>query len=428
MAGDVDNDGVADYLVSAPFNSEIHKWNGKVYLFASQQVPYEISGTVTYFQTDKPIPGAPLYIDSVSTAIDSTDDLGQYRLVVRGKQDHSVYVKKPTDEHAVNAITSYDAALIARITINLEVADTINLKAADVNFDSRINMFDAANTLRYAVELPPLDDSHAGEWTFIPELMQYDSVTADKTDQNYTGFVTGDVDLNWQSPDSGLIKVATDSPVTRTIAKDETYYFPIMVNPPNPFISFDLDISYNQQDLNFVGIQKTGLTRDFQLVYNVNLKNRLIIGGYTPKQICDKGVLLYLIFKPVQTGLHQTNIVTNKFLVDNKLLELPTIHLKIENDIQLPEKFELLQNYPNPFNHSTIVPLFVAEKVQVQVTIFNMLGKQIRTLLNEQLLPGRYQLNWDGKDEFGNAVTSGIYICKAICSTGNEKIKIIHIK
>ena len=427
-AGDFDNDGIDDFVIAAPFNSEIHKWNGKVYLFASQQIPYKISGTVSYLKTQKLIPDAILMADTIEIAIDSTDAVGQYQLYVRGKCDHSINIKKRLGEHVGNAITSYDAALIARMAIELSVPDTINTQAADVNFDGKINMYDAANTLRFAVELPPLQGSLAGEWIFSPLTMFYDSVIADQSNQNYTGFVRGDVDLSWINPVTGMPKLEEKRIVTQTISKDEEFRLPITVPNNQPFISFDLDMSYNQQILKFTRIEKTDLSKDFQIEYNAELKDRLCIGGFTSTAVQKDGVLLYLVFTPNKGIDKQTSIVINKFLLDKKSFELATVNLEFEEEIQLPENFQLLQNYPNPFNHSTIIPFSVPIRGRVEITIYNTLGKKIKKLLDQEVSAGTHQLAWDGKDTFGNAVVSGVYICKASHPTGNTKIKIIHIK
>ncbi len=79
----------------------------------------------------------------------------------------------------------------------------------------------------------------------------------------------------------------------------------------------------------------------------------------------------------------------------------------------LPNSFQLHQNYPNPFNPTTTIqfdiPASSPKMVQVQLTIFNPLGKKIRTLYQGSLQPGSYTLVWDGRDDAGNAVASGLY-------------------
>jgi len=76
----------------------------------------------------------------------------------------------------------------------------------------------------------------------------------------------------------------------------------------------------------------------------------------------------------------------------------------------LPAAFGLHANTPNPFNPSTAIQYDLAEPVEVTVKIFDMLGRQVRTLVNQPQAAGRYSIVWDGRDESGRGVTSGTFI------------------
>ncbi len=83
----------------------------------------------------------------------------------------------------------------------------------------------------------------------------------------------------------------------------------------------------------------------------------------------------------------------------------------------LPGAFELYQNYPNPFNPKTTIQFKIESSgfkapIHTDLSIYNILGQRIRTLLNENKLPGEYKVVWDGKDNAGNSVSSGIYFYK----------------
>ncbi|MFH0931020.1 MAG: S8 family serine peptidase [Candidatus Zixiibacteriota bacterium] len=82
----------------------------------------------------------------------------------------------------------------------------------------------------------------------------------------------------------------------------------------------------------------------------------------------------------------------------------------------VPTNYSLGQNYPNPFNPSTAIPfqvksleLGVGRPIRTTLTVYNILGQRVRTLVDENKLPGRYEVIWDGKDEKGKEVSSGIY-------------------
>jgi hypothetical protein len=71
--------------------------------------------------------------------------------------------------------------------------------------------------------------------------------------------------------------------------------------------------------------------------------------------------------------------------------------------------FQLMQNYPNPFNPVTHISFSLAQNVKVKLEIFNVLGQKIRTVINKKLLAGQHTVIWDGKNELGNQMASGIY-------------------
>ena len=75
----------------------------------------------------------------------------------------------------------------------------------------------------------------------------------------------------------------------------------------------------------------------------------------------------------------------------------------------IPEQFELLQNYPNPFNPETRIRFAVPVVAEVEITIFNALGEKVRELSRERYSPGYYEVIWNGKDNLGLPVSSGVY-------------------
>ncbi len=76
----------------------------------------------------------------------------------------------------------------------------------------------------------------------------------------------------------------------------------------------------------------------------------------------------------------------------------------------MPDKYALLQNYPNPFNPETEIRFGIPESNHVVLTIFDILGNEIRTLVDAQYNAGDYSIRWDAKDHNGNPVPSGVYL------------------
>ncbi len=80
-----------------------------------------------------------------------------------------------------------------------------------------------------------------------------------------------------------------------------------------------------------------------------------------------------------------------------------------DDDELLPQRFALHQNYPNPFNPATLIEYSVPRHSHVMITVYNVLGQEIEQLVNDERSAGRHSVFWDGKDERGQQVASGIY-------------------
>ncbi len=78
--------------------------------------------------------------------------------------------------------------------------------------------------------------------------------------------------------------------------------------------------------------------------------------------------------------------------------------------VPLPDKFELLQNYPNPFNPVTTIRYQIPKRDHVILTIYNMMGQKIATLVDQDQGPGYYTVEWNGRDESNRETSTGIYI------------------
>ena len=96
------------------------------------------------------------------------------------------------------------------------------------------------------------------------------------------------------------------------------------------------------------------------------------------------------------------------------------------NETNIPEKFELAQNYPNPFNPSTQIPFSIKIPGKVQIKVFDLKGREIATLLNDNKPAGSHNVMWKGQDNFGKQMPSGIYIYQ-IESNGFVKSKKMHL-
>jgi len=120
----------------------------------------------------------------------------------------------------------------------------------------------------------------------------------------------------------------------------------------------------------------------------------------------------YKISTPNQTFISDAMFVTPAFAwgcgSEGVLVKYNSDIISIsENGNQLPDKSALFQNYPNPFNPSTTIEYYLAENSFVKITVYDLLGREIATLVNETKQPGKYSVSFDASD-----YASGVYFYK----------------
>jgi carboxypeptidase T len=118
--------------------------------------------------------------------------------------------------------------------------------------------------------------------------------------------------------------------------------------------------------------------------------------------------------------------------IDDVLVLVGGQNVALENghDRLLPQSFHLGQNYPNPFNPSTDIEYQIGESgspIRTTLKIYNVLGQEVRTLVDEVKKANVYTVTWDGRDKSGCEVTSGIYLyrCKAGQTTQVRKMVLL---
>jgi hypothetical protein len=103
--------------------------------------------------------------------------------------------------------------------------------------------------------------------------------------------------------------------------------------------------------------------------------------------------------------------------------------------IGVPETFALHQNFPNPFNPSTQIQYELSslrgeagEAIRTVLSIYNMLGQRIRTLVDKEEKPGFYSVTWDGRDEAGETVATGVYVYRILTGSFTSTKKMVFIQ
>jgi hypothetical protein len=94
----------------------------------------------------------------------------------------------------------------------------------------------------------------------------------------------------------------------------------------------------------------------------------------------------------------------------------------------LPTKMALSQNYPNPFNPSTEIEFALTDARLVKLTVFNVLGQEVRKLVSEVTEAGYHRVTWDGRDNSGFAVPSGTYFYRLDAGDFSQSMKMVLLK
>lgn len=100
----------------------------------------------------------------------------------------------------------------------------------------------------------------------------------------------------------------------------------------------------------------------------------------------------------------------------------------VDGENGLPRSFALRQNYPNPFNPSTMIEYDLPRAENVKLIIFDILGRQVRTLVDDKQIPGSYKLRWDGLDDRGYRAASGVYIYYIQAGSFRQAKKLLLLK
>lgn len=114
--------------------------------------------------------------------------------------------------------------------------------------------------------------------------------------------------------------------------------------------------------------------------------------------------------------------------VVDPLSATPTGINENQPETQIPDHFDLLANYPNPFNPVTTIRYHLPVDIQTRIVIYDMMGRQIRTLVNRRIKAGRYAVQWNGQNDESVRVGTGNYIVKINAGEFSKSIKVLLVK
>jgi hypothetical protein len=131
-------------------------------------------------------------------------------------------------------------------------------------------------------------------------------------------------------------------------------------------------------------------------------------GAYTIDNL-PAGQLTVAVDAAGFTGVDQPLSILSPAGVFSQDFTLSVTSVEVPAAAEAPQSFALLQNYPNPFNPSTRISFMLPARSDVKVTVYNLLGQELVTLINGSLGAGQHQVEWTGRDAAGNVVATGVY-------------------
>ena len=252
----------------------------------------EVAGTVIYWATEAGVADTRLAINSSQVDTIITDNDGVYSRCCLPLGLQYIFTPFKISGFDDNSIIAYDASLAAQIALGLfESTESQNI-AADVDVRGSVNAYDAACIARFAIGLSPLPNSKAGTWMFDPDSMRYVPLENDQAEQNYTAYLLGDVDGNWTPEGEYLVKsdllVRYDKEQDLWAETGKRCVLPFYAPAGMDVLSCDLDLNYPPQMLKFIGVEKTGLSKNFQALTNSAESGRLRVAAYGTQAVCGE--------------------------------------------------------------------------------------------------------------------------------------------
>ena len=177
----------------------------------------------------------------------------------------------------------------------------------------------------------------------------------------------------------------------------------LVVDNPEGLSAFGFSLSHPAGKLKFITVQKTTLSANWQQLAGLSkTAGKIIIGGFTttPPNSNNSSEILQVLFSSPDKQVSLAD-----FTISNRVDDFTDAgSMPPGGDPKLPTEFKLKQNFPNPFNPSTKITYSIPQAGHVTLKIFNLLGKEVATLVNKKQSAGSYPVEWHPQ-----GLQSGVY-------------------
>ncbi len=276
-------------------------------------------------------------------------------------------------------ITAFDASYVLQHVVELRTLTGTSLAAADVSGDGSVSAYDASLILQYAV-----------------------------------GIISGFPSLGKTSA-SGAV---TDLKISKT---DSQIELTLNLKDVQRIYGSELNLKFNPKYLKPIDIISGSKVEGLSVLSNMT-ENKVKFAFAGSKSIESELTLVRVRFNLLKPILSSGEEILS--VESFKLNEVEQTDLLEKSDLsgsllEIPTDFDISQNYPNPFNPATTIKYQLPVDSKVNLTIYNMLGQKIVTLVDGNVPAGYQFAVWNGKDGSGKSIASGVYLYR-IEITGND--------
>ena len=292
----------------------------------------------------------------------------------------------------------------------------------DLNLDGTISIFDVIKTVRIIVG----KDQEPAEGTVF-----FNIANANNTGDIDVSDLIYEVNLILELPNNLKVTAGSLGPVAvnlgglQTLA-DGQFVIPITLDASGPVAGFQAMLTFDPSVVRIgTPYLLTGGTNASIESHIVDGTLRLAAYTLTPAQGIGHGTVA-LIPVTLLNGASATAGVTlsSVIVVNPAAAQLPVeITVSSVKVAALPTAFGLKNNRPNPFNPSTTISYEVPQQAHIRLTVYNLLGQEVITLVNEVKTAGHYNAVWNGTNARGVGIASGVYLYRITSSTGYTKSK-----
>jgi len=234
------------------------------------------------------------------------------------------------------------------------------------------------------------------------------------------------------SSDQCLSKVSTPVEISfgaRSSKADGSFEIAVLTKCPVEIAAVQLEFTYDPNQIQLLDPSTTYPSADLQMysstghgIQKIGLLD--LKGDY----VIPRGEVSIVTLRGNGKDVSSLHIA-EAIIVDSKARTLfSTIGAKSESVSRTPLEFSVGQNYPNPFNPSTMIQYALPHDAEVNLLIYNVLGQKVKILVNEFQTAGFKSVEWDGKDDRGSVVATGIYFYKLKAGEFIQTKKMVMLK